>query len=104
MILRVWRARADADRRDAYPGHFRHSVLPELRAVPGFLGATLCSRDVDDRVEFTVITRWASLEAIRGFAGDVLDRAVVEPAAVLALRDYDHAVEHLTVIDDVGAP
>jgi heme-degrading monooxygenase HmoA len=104
MILRVWRARADPDRRDAYPEHFRHSVLPGLRAVPGFLGATLSARDLDETVEFTVITRWASLEAIRGFAGDILDRAVVEPAAVAALRDYDRTVDHLTVIDDAGAP
>ena len=104
MILRVWHARADADRRNAYPEHFRQSVLPDLRAVPGFLGATLAARDLDETVEFTVITRWASLDAIRGFAGDALDRAVVEPAAMLALRDYDHTVDHLTVIDDMGAP
>jgi heme-degrading monooxygenase HmoA len=104
MILRVWRARADPDRRDAYPEHFRHRVLPDLRAVPGFLGATLSSRDLDEAVEFTVITRWASLDAIRGFAGDALDQAVVEPAAARALRDYDRTVDHLTVIDDVLTP
>jgi heme-degrading monooxygenase HmoA len=101
VILRVWRARAEPGRRDAYPAFFGRHVVPELRAVPGFLGATLAARDVDDAIEFTVITRWASLEAIRGFAGDVIDRAVVEPGAVATLRDHDQSVDHLTVIDEI---
>jgi heme-degrading monooxygenase HmoA len=101
VILRVWRARAEPGRRDAYPEFFRRSVAPELRAVPGFLGATLAAREVDGTVEFTVITRWASLEAIRGFAGHAIDRAVVEPGAVATLRDHDQTVAHLTVIDEI---
>jgi heme-degrading monooxygenase HmoA len=100
VILRVWRARAEPRRRDAYPEFFRRVVVPELRAVPGFVGATLAARDVDGAVEFTVITRWASLEAIRGFAGDVIERAVVEPGAVATLRDHDQTVGHLNVIDE----
>lgn len=101
MILRVWRARAEPGRRDAYPAFFRRHVAPELRAVPGFLGATLAARDVDGAVEFTVITRWASLEAIRGFAGTAINRAVVEPGAIATLRDHDKTVDHLTVIDGI---
>jgi heme-degrading monooxygenase HmoA len=101
VILRVWRARAEPRRRDDYPRFFRDHVVPELRAVPGFLGATLAARDVDAVVEFTVITRWASLEAVRGFAGGVIDRAVVEPGAVATLRDHDQTVDHLTVLDEI---
>jgi heme-degrading monooxygenase HmoA len=102
VILRAWRARAEPARRDAYPEFFRRHVVPELRAVPGFLGATLAVRDVDGAVEFTVITRWASLEAVRGFAGSTIDRAVVEPGAAATLRGYDHTVDHLTVLDEIG--
>lgn len=102
MILRVWRARADRGREAAYPEFFRHHVVPALHAVPGFLDATLAARDVDGAVEFTVISRWESLEAIRGFAGDDIERAVVEPAAIAVLRDYDRTVEHLAVIDETG--
>jgi heme-degrading monooxygenase HmoA len=101
VILRVWRARAEPGRRDEYPGFFRDHVVPDLRAVPGFLGATLAARDVGDAVEFTVITRWASFEAIRGFAGGVIDRAVVEPGAIAALHDHDQTVDHLTVVDEI---
>ena len=105
MIWRVWRARAHKARREAYPEHFRLRVEGELRTVPGFLGATLSSRDVDHVVEFTVITRWASMDAVRGFAGAVVERAVVEPEAVAALIDYERTVTHLTVLEQVdGMP
>ena len=69
--------------------HFRDRVLPELRRVPGFAGASLARRALGDRVEFLVLTRWYSMDAIRGFAGDDPARAVVEPGAVAALIDFD---------------
>lgn len=101
MILRVWHAVAHAARRDVYPEYFREHVAGELRGLPGFLGATLSSRDVDGVVEFTVVTRWASMDAIRAFAGDAVNRAVVAPEAVAALIDYERTVVHLTVLEQV---
>jgi heme-degrading monooxygenase HmoA len=101
MILRTWRAHAEPARRAAYPEFFRRHVVPELAAMPGFLGATLAVCDRGDVVEFTVISRWASLEAIRGFAGTAIDRAVVEPGAIATLLDYDRTVDHLTVLDEI---
>ena len=101
MILRVWRAIAHPARRDVYREHFRQHVAAELRGLPGFLGATLSSRDADGLVEFTVVTRWASMEAIRAFAGETVDRAVVAPEAVAALIDYERVVSHLTVVERV---
>ena len=89
VIVREWRGRADVNRPDAYPEHFRNVVAPELSGVDGFLGADLVRRDLDDSIEFTVISRWASMNAVRDFAGDDPERAVVEPGAVAALRDFD---------------
>lgn len=104
MIVRVWQATAERDRRDAYPEHFRRRVVPELRAVPGFLGADLLSRDTGDAVEFTVLTRWQSMDAIREFAGDDPSRAVVDPAAAAVLRSFERRVTHYDVIARVPAP
>ena len=42
---------------EAYPTYFRIEVLPELARVPGFLGAQLNKRHLDDRIEFLVLTR-----------------------------------------------
>lgn len=101
VILREWRGHADVNRPDAYPEHFRNVVAPELRGVEGFLGADLLRRDLVDSIEFTVISRWASMNAVRDFAGDDPERAVVEPGAVAALRDFDARVVHYEVVDHV---
>ena len=80
-------ARSRAQRKIG-PKHFRESVVPELRIVPGFLGAHLSQRQMGDRVEFVVLTHWQSMDAIRSFAGASVDKAVVEPGAVAALIDF----------------
>ncbi|MFC4309943.1 antibiotic biosynthesis monooxygenase family protein [Steroidobacter flavus] len=101
MIIREWRGRAPRARAGEYPTHFLTRVVPELRDVPGFLGATLSKREDGERVEFVVLTRWSSMDAVRAFAGADLDRAVVEPGAVAALSDYDRTVRHYEVVEDV---
>jgi len=100
MIIREWRGRANHLRANAYPRHFRTAVLPELRRLKGFRGATLARRQLDDRIEFVVLTRWESLESIRAFAGSDIERAVVEPAAVAALVEFDARVRHYEVMEE----
>jgi heme-degrading monooxygenase HmoA len=99
MILREWRGRASVDQAEAYPEHFRRSVLPELRGIPGFCGATLSRRDFGDGIEYLVLTRWQSMDAIRAFAGGDVGKAVVEPGAVAALAEFDDTVRHYEIID-----
>ncbi|MGA2487793.1 MAG: antibiotic biosynthesis monooxygenase [Roseiarcus sp.] len=103
MVVREWRGRAEPERADAYPKHFRESVVPGLRGLAGFVGAQLCCRQIDGKLEFLVLTRWRSLEAIRAFAGPSPERAVVEPGAVAALIDFDATVRHYEVIEDVAS-
>jgi heme-degrading monooxygenase HmoA len=104
MVIREWRGRASPAKADAYPAHFFASVLPELTGVPGFAGAELCRRQVDGFVEFLVLTRWRSMDAIRGFAGSDISKAVVEPGAAAALLDFDTTVQHYEVVEDAQAP
>ena len=101
MIIREWRGRASPLRAEAYPKHFREKVVPELRHLPGFIGADLSQRQLDDKVEFLVLTRWQSMDAIRAFAGADVENAVVEPGAVAALIEYDTSVRHYEVIERV---
>ena len=101
MIIRESRGRAAKSNANAYPKHFRTIVAPELQQVPGFLGAHLSHRSVNDKIEYLVLTRWDSMDVIRGFAGDDVDRAVVEPGAVAALIDVDERVQHYEVIENI---
>jgi len=100
MIIREWRGRAAASNPEAYPVHFRDRVLPDLRQLPGFVGAHLSRRPLGVKIEFLVLTRWKDIEAIRAFAGDDIGKAVVEPGAVAALIDFDATVQHYDVIEE----
>src|ERR1035437_1833852 len=103
MLIREWRGRASLSNADAYPEHCRTTVLPDLRAVPGFMGAWLSRRELDGEVEFLVLTWWQSIEAIRGFAGTDIAKAIVEPGAMAALCAFDATVRHYEVIEDAGS-
>jgi len=72
-------------------------VFPSLRPLVGFRGARLLQRDVDGEVEVVVETEWDSLDAVRAFAGDTLDCAVVEPEAQRVLARWDGHVTHHAV-------
>jgi heme-degrading monooxygenase HmoA len=103
VIVREWRGRTAPDKAGAYPRHFRENVLPELGGIAGFLGARLLRRTLGAQIEFVVLTRWSSLAAIKAFAGDDIEQAVVEPGAIAALADYDRIVQHYELIQETTA-
>jgi heme-degrading monooxygenase HmoA len=96
MIVRMWRGQAKAANADAYERFVTTKVFGELPAIPGHRGAYLLKRPIENgnEVEFVAITLWESLAAIRGFAGESIDRAVVEPEARAVLSDFDDVVRH----------
>jgi len=102
MIARRWRGWADGPANaDAYAAHFEEAVRPRLEATDGFVDATLERVPADaDRTEIVVVTRWASIDAIRGFAGADPDVAVVEPEARAVLAGFDARVRHIDLRDD----
>jgi heme-degrading monooxygenase HmoA len=100
MIVRTWRGRAPADKPEDYAAHFNKTVLPELRALPGFVHAMLLRQARPEGFEFLVLTTWVSLDAVKAFAGERYERAVVEPGAVAALESFDATVEHFDLIMD----
>ncbi|WP_152360508.1 antibiotic biosynthesis monooxygenase family protein [Microlunatus speluncae] len=94
MIARVWHGWAPAASADDYQRHYETEVRDHLAAVPGFHGARLLRRSDAEEVEFTSITYFTDLDAVRGFAGDHFDQAVVEDAAREALSRWDQQVTH----------
>jgi heme-degrading monooxygenase HmoA len=101
MVERVWSARAaNRDNAVAYASYFRRVVLPELKAVSGYRGAKVLQREGDDGVEIVVVSRWESLDAIRGFAGDDIDHAVVHDEAARLLAGYDRTARHFEIVSE----
>jgi heme-degrading monooxygenase HmoA len=97
MIARTWRGAATLENAPRYVQHLEGSVFPQLREIDGHRDAYLLQRAAGDRVEFLVVTLWDSLEAVRRFAGDDAETAVVEPQARAVLTDFDATVAHYEV-------
>ena len=78
MIARIWRGWAPLATADDYQRHYETEVSGHLDAVSGFRGARLLRHEDGPEIMFTSITFFPSLDAIRGFAGDDYEAAVVE--------------------------
>jgi hypothetical protein len=97
MIARIWRGWAAPDEADEYQRHYETEIIANLRAIDGFRGAQLLRRADGDEVLFTAITWFTSLNAIRDFAGEHYERAVMEEPAITALTRWDERVIHHVV-------
>ncbi len=98
MIARIWKAQAEAARVKDYVAHFETRVFPELRQIMGFQGVYVLEHALADVTEIQVVTLWESMEAIREFAGEQVDQAVVEPEAQAVLQSFDTTVSHHEVL------
>jgi len=72
----LWRGELRRELADEYDAYIRDTGLADYRATPGNLGAPIAVRDLDDdRAEVITLSWWPSMAAIRGFAGDDVERA-----------------------------
>jgi uncharacterized protein len=98
VILRMWTARSTPEKAGDYAQHATQRVFPALRSIEGHREAFLLRRALDSVVELVVLTLWDSMDAVRRFAGEDPDKAVVEPEARAALTSFDESVTHFEVI------
>jgi hypothetical protein len=97
-IVRVWKGYGTTIGVQRYcDDHFAKTVLPQLRTLIGFLGASVLVRSIQADNEVVVATVWDSLEAVKTFAGEEYDVAVVEPVVRQLLDRFDDTVTHFTV-------
>jgi hypothetical protein len=75
MIARIWRGKTPAAKAQAYLELMRAVALPDYRSTPGNLGAWCLHRVEGDVAHFEMLTIWTSVDAIRAFAGDDVERA-----------------------------
>ena len=94
---RLWRGWTRPAAADDYERFLLGELFPSMRSIDGFLGADVLRRPDGDEVAFVTLTRFTSMDAIRGFAGDSVDVPVIEPrAAELLVRHDDRAVHYET--------
>lgn len=99
MIARVWRGAVRPPDADAYAEYIRRTGFAEYAETPGNRGAWMLRRDDEDRTEFVTLSFWDSADAIRAFAGDDIEAAVLYPEDERYLIDGESAVTHYAVAD-----
>jgi heme-degrading monooxygenase HmoA len=98
VISRQWRGLAKPACADAYVEHLRSETFPAIRQLPGFLSASILRRSLPEGVEFLIVTEWASLDAIRAFAGGDVNAAVVPRKVQDMMLEHDRIVRHYDVV------
>jgi|SRR5919197_3244404 heme-degrading monooxygenase HmoA len=92
MIARVWHGWTTPDNAAAYEDLLGTTILPGIDGIRGFRGAELFRRDLEDEVEFMTVTRFDSLDAVREFAGEDYELAVISDEAHRLLSRFDERV------------
>jgi len=98
MISRLWHGWTTPEKADAYEELLKSEVLPGIHRVKGFKGAQLLRRNGKDEVEFVTLTLFDSLEAVREFAGEDYEVAVVPPEARNLLARFDPRSAHYETV------
>jgi len=94
MIARIWHGWTTPENADAYEQLLRAHVLPGIHRVPGYRGAYLLRDDAGAEVAFVTVTLFDSLDAVREFAGEDYEAAVVLPEARALLTRFDERSRH----------
>ena len=99
MIARLWTGtvqRADAE---VYADYVRATGFTAYGQTAGNRGAWLLRRDEGNRTDFLALSLWDSPDAVRAFAGDDVEAAVLYPEDERYLVAGSSSIRHYDVVD-----
>ena len=99
MIGRIWHGWTTPENADAYESLLKNEIFVGIgkRQIAGYRGIHLLRRDLGDEVEFVTVMWFDSLDAVRAFAGEDYEVAVVPPEARAILARFDARSQHYDV-------
>ena len=99
MISRIWHGWTTPANADTYEALLKEEIFVgiENRHIHGFKGIQLLRRPAGDEIEFVTIMVFDSLEAVREFAGEDYEAAVVPPKARAVLSRFDERSQHYEI-------
>lgn len=106
MIAREWKCLCPTRHRQGFLEHLERTGVREAKETPGYLGHQVlerldqaCQAGRSGCVEIGLTTYWESWEAVRAFAGDALERAVLYPGDEKYEIVPDKHVRHYDVLE-----
>jgi len=99
MIARIWHGWTTPGNADKYEALLKEEIFVGIqnRHIRGFKSIQLLRREVVEEVEFVTIMLFDSLDAVRGFAGDDYELAVVPEKARAVLSRFDERSQHYEI-------
>jgi heme-degrading monooxygenase HmoA len=100
MINRIWHGWTNLENADIYEALLKDEIIVGIqnREIRGFGGMRLLRRLLVDEVEFVTIMEFDSLDAVREFAGEDYETAVVPEKARAVLSRFDARSQHYEVL------
>jgi heme-degrading monooxygenase HmoA len=98
MIIRFFRALVHDGQQDSFRKFFIETALPLIRSQEGLVSVSVGLPQETSPREFSMVTVWRDLEALRRFAGDDWNRAVIHPDEEHLLRET--FVHHYHALND----
>jgi len=83
---------------DQYLDYLKATGVKEYRATQGNRGVQVLRNIHEGRAEFLTISLWESLDTIRNFAGEEIDKLVYYPEDKEYLLEFEPKVEHYKVL------
>ncbi|MFN3658988.1 MAG: antibiotic biosynthesis monooxygenase family protein [Pseudolabrys sp.] len=106
MISRIWRGWTTPENADAYERLLCDEIFPGIlgRGIAGFRRIELFRGPAGDEVEFVTVMWFDSMDAVKAFAGEDHETAVVPPKARAVLKRFDGRSRHYDVREQRSAP
>jgi len=98
MIVRMWHGRVPTEKAEAYRSFVNARAIPDYRSVPGNLSVHVLQRPEGTVTHFITLTFWVDLEAIKGFAGEDVEKAKYYPEDSDFLLEFEPRVVHYAVV------
>jgi len=103
MIVRIWHGWTTPQNADIYEKLLKSEIFPGIASknVFGYRQIQLLRRPLDTEVEFVTIMWFDSWAAVRQFAGEDYEKAVVPPQARKVLSRFDERSQHYEIRADL---
>jgi antibiotic biosynthesis monooxygenase (ABM) superfamily enzyme len=100
MITRIWRGWTTLSNSPVYEKLLLTEIFTAIasRNIPGYRGISLGKREVGDEMEFITIMSFDSIQAVKEFAGDNYEIAVVPAKARAVLARFDAVSAHYETV------
>jgi heme-degrading monooxygenase HmoA len=98
MIARIWKGAVRTPDADEYAQYIHDTGFAEYGRTDGNRGAWMLRRDDGGETEFITLSMWESRDAIKAFAGEDIEAAVLYPEDEKYLIGGESSIAHYDVV------